>query len=652
MEGTAPDTSDGCTKIDAPMMVPTTIAVARPRPMARTSWVAGRGPEERKRTNCYLNPKSGNLLRGKVVSTLRGSVGYHPKRPRAPRTVPALYSMPPTLESAFQLLFKYRPAVFAEGDLAFGVGGPIAVGLGAATLALCAAILTYRRVGAHSTARDRAVLALIRGAVLLVVVACLFRPMLLLSSPVPQRNFVGVIVDDSRSMQIADDRTASRADVIRSALGTSDSSLIAALRERFQVRLFKFGSSVQRITDLTALGFDGVETRVGDAISNARQELDAVPLSGLVILSDGADNASQAVGAELLSLRARSVPVFTVGIGAERFQRDAEIERVELPRQVLAGTSFIANVIVRQRGFEGDKVMLVVEDDGRVIAQEEIEMPPDGAAAPVRIPVTVRSPGARTLRFAIPLQSNEQVSQNNERRALLDVRHRREKILYVEGEPRPEVAFLRRAVEADSNLQLVVLQRTAENKFLRLNVDGEEELASGFPSSRAELFKYRGIVLGSIEASAFSADQLRMLADFVSVRGGGMLFLGGRRAFGEGGYAGTPLADILPSVRGRRRGAGLADAVHGSDGAGDAGRCRPSGDAARRAAAPPRASRHVADRACPRLERQQGLASQAGRDSVARGHRRDVTASPCWPTSATDAVCRSRCRSRIRTSGT
>src|SRR5688572_28278155 len=36
MVGTAPDTSDGCTKMDAPMMVPTTIAVARPTPMART----------------------------------------------------------------------------------------------------------------------------------------------------------------------------------------------------------------------------------------------------------------------------------------------------------------------------------------------------------------------------------------------------------------------------------------------------------------------------------------------------------------------------------------------------------------------------------------------------------------------------------------
>ena len=39
--------------------------------------------------------------------------------------------------------------------------------------------------------------------------------------------------------------------------------------------------------------------------------------------------------------------------------------------------------------------------------------------------------------------------------------------MYFEGEPRWEVGFLLRAVEDDENLQVVLLQRTAENKFLR-----------------------------------------------------------------------------------------------------------------------------------------------------------------------------------------
>src|SRR5690606_25017649 len=74
------------------------------------------------------------------------------------------------------------------------------------------------------------------------------------------------------------------------------------------------------------------------------------------------------------------------------------------------------------------------------------------------------------------------------------------------------------------------------------------ELATGFPKTREELFAYRGLMLGSIEAGAFTGDQLRMIAEFVDRRGGGLLALGGRRSFSEGGYGGTAVEDVLPVV--------------------------------------------------------------------------------------------------------
>jgi hypothetical protein len=39
-----------------------------------------------------------------------------------------------------------------------------------------------------------------------------------------------------------------------------------------------------------------------------------------------------------------------------------------------------------------------------------------------------------------------------------------------------------------------------------------------------------------------------MIAEFVDVRGGGLLLLGGLHAFAEGGYAGTPIAEVMPVV--------------------------------------------------------------------------------------------------------
>jgi hypothetical protein len=459
------------------------------------------------------------------------------------------------LESLFAFLFKYRPAVFEKGDFAFGSPTSVIVLLLAGALVGVPAILTYAAVRGKSTRRDRWILGSLRAVAILLLVFCLFRPMLLLSAAVPQRNYVGVLIDDSRSMQIADvdagdARPQTRGDVVRHLVAGPDSAVRKALADRFLVRYFRFSSGAQRIASADDVTFAGTSTRLGDAIEHARQELEAVPLSGLVVFSDGADNGRTPLGDELLSLRARSVPVFTVGIGRERFDKDVEIRRVEAARTALKGSAIVADVLVRQRGYGGQKVPLVVEDEGRVIASEEIALPGDGDLAPVRVHVALKDAGPRTLTFKIASQQGEQVTQNNVQQALVVVRDRREKILYVEGEPRSEMGFIRRAVASDSNLQLVTLQRTAENTFQRFDVDNGEELAGGFPKTREELFRYRGIVLGSVDASLFTRDQLQMLADFVGVRGGGLLLLGGRHAFGEGGYAGTPLAPAMPVVIG------------------------------------------------------------------------------------------------------
>jgi hypothetical protein len=302
---------------------------------------------------------------------------------------------------------------------------------------------------------------------------------------------------------------------------------------------------VDSLRDVT---FDAGETHLGAAVEQAREELDAVPLSGLVVLSDGADNSRAPIGDQLLSLRARSVPIFAVGLGAEKFDKDIEIRRVEASHTVLKGGALVADLMVRQRGYAGQRVPLIVEDGGQIVSRDSITLPADGDVSPVRVTVVASQAGPRAFTFRIPTQKDEQVEQNNSQQALVDVRNGREKILYVEGEPRYEMRFIRAAVEADSNLQLVALQRTAENKFLRLSVDSADELESGFPKTRAELFRYRAVILGNIEASFFTHDQLAMLADFVNVRGGGMMFLGGRRAFAEGGYSGTPVADVMPVV--------------------------------------------------------------------------------------------------------
>jgi uncharacterized membrane protein len=448
-------------------------------------------------------------------------------------------------ESLFQFLFEYRPVVFSQGELRFAAWSGSYVAALVALAAVVAAVASYRTTG-RLNPRQRVVLTGLRVALIVLVAVCLFRPVLIVRAAVPQQNFLGVLLDDSRSMQIADHQNRPRADLVRQEFGSPDRGLLKSLSERFVVRTFRFAAAASRLDGEDDLTFTGGQTRLGPALDGARQELAGLPLAGLVVISDGADTAADALGESLLALKAQGIPVYTVGVGRETLAKDIQIGRINTPRVALKGTTLMIDVIVSQTGFDGKTVTLDVEDDGRIVGSQQVQLPSDGSAATARVRFTVSDAGPRVFRFRIPPQDGELVVENNAREAMIDVRDRRERILYFEGEPRFEVGFIRRAVHDDPNLSLVVLQRTADNKYMRLGVDGPDELVAGFPKTREELFAYRGLILGSIEAGAFSGDQLRMIAEFVDRRGGGLLMLGGGRSFSEGGYAGTSVGDVLP----------------------------------------------------------------------------------------------------------
>lgn len=444
-------------------------------------------------------------------------------------------------ESVFELLFKYRPLLFERGELAFSAppGWLLATGGGLAVLAGA----TYLRARGRAGAGRRGGLAVLRLSLLAVLLLLLSRPVLLIPTIVPQQNYLAVLVDDSRSMRL-DDGVA-RAGFVEETLLDPASELRRSLESRFRLRFYRFSADAQRLGEGEAPAYAGTRTRLGRALDRVRDELASVPLSGIILATDGADHAPADLEASLTRLRAAGLPVFAIGVGSDDPGRDVELVSVSAPATVLAGSRTAADVVLEHTGFRGRSVTLQVEQDGRLVGTREVRLGDDGATT-VRVEFDAPEPGHLPFRFRIPVAEGERVERNNERQALVRVRSGPEKVLYFEGEPRHEVAFLRRAIAGDEALQLVVLQRTDEERYLRLGVDSAAELADGFPVTREELFAYRGLVLGSVEASHFTHDQLEMIGEFVERRGGGLLMLGGRRAFAEGGWGGTPVEPVLP----------------------------------------------------------------------------------------------------------
>jgi uncharacterized membrane protein len=450
------------------------------------------------------------------------------------------------LDAIFQALFSYRPVVFQQGEFRFDVTTASLVAAALVGVVAAAAIFTYRRVQVNEgSVRDRVVLTALRLAALGVVLFCLFRPTLAVRASVNQQNVVAVVVDDSQSMQIPDVDGKPRGAFVQEQWGAPDSPLMKPLADRFLVRVFRFSSTAGRAPSVKDLTFSGTQTKLGTALDGVREELAGLPVAGIVLVSDGADTSESSLAKALLGLKAEKTPVFTVGVGGQRLERDIQVDRVSTPRTVLKESSLLLDVVVTHSGYAGKTITVDVEDEGTIVGSEKVTLPSNGTPASVRVRAVASESGPRLFKFRVAPQDGETVTQNNTREALINVRDARERILYYEGEPRFEMKFLRRAVADDKNLLSVALQRTADNKYMRL--DGEpDEVVGGFPKTRDELFRYRGLILGSIEAGAFSGDQLQMIADFVDKRGGGLLMIGGARSFGEGGYGGTPVADALP----------------------------------------------------------------------------------------------------------
>ncbi|HUD98426.1 MAG TPA: glutamine amidotransferase [Bryobacteraceae bacterium] len=442
----------------------------------------------------------------------------------------------------FEFLFKYPGAVFQKGQFVLLASWPVWIFL-LGVIAAGALLLWHvrRNQGALTGARPF-VIWMLETAMIALLLFLLWHPAISIATLRPQQNVVAVLVDDSRSMAIQEGSQTRSAQ----AAAVLDHKLLAALGQKVQVRLYRFGKEADRIQKVAQLTASEPATRLGDSLQQVLAESSTLPLGAVVLLSDGADNSGGIDLDTISEIRRRHIPVHTIGFGREKPEKDVEITDAVLPAHALADSRLSALVTFRQYGYAGQKALVAVHDAGKVIASREVQFKSDGAPQSESLLFNAGLAGPKTLEITIDPLPGEENRGNNSLRRLVDVESRKPRILYMEGEPRWEFKFIRRAAEDDQSLQLASMLRTTQNKIYRQAFSDPHELEEGFPGKAEELFSFDGLIIGSVEANYFTQTQQDLIREFANRRGGGILFLGGRFALAEGGYAHSPMAELLP----------------------------------------------------------------------------------------------------------
>lgn len=448
----------------------------------------------------------------------------------------------------FELFFKYPSAVFAKGHIVLlGAWPKWVLGLLLlATAAGLALLIRSRFAQAAATVKNwrLGIIWLLQFAVAAIVLLLLWQPAILITQLNPQQNIIAVVVDDSRSMGIADGGTARISEAVKSLQG----GVLTDLQKKFQTRLYKLDGNLTRINSLDELKASEPVTHIGDGIKQLADETAGLPIGAVVLLSDGADNSGGIDRDTIAALRSRRIPVHTVGFGEEQVPKDTEVDEVNIAPRALANSRLSARVSFHQRGYAGSKTTLKVRDGDKVLASQPVTLAADGTTQTEDLLFDIGAAGTKSLRFSLDPLPGEENQANNLVERLVDVESNTRRVLYVEGEPRWEYKFIRRAEDDDHSVQLVSMLRTTENKIYRQGIDDPKELADGFPSKAEDLFKYQGLIIGSVEANYFTPAQQDLIQQFVDVRGGGALLLAGSSSLADGGWAASGMANLLPVV--------------------------------------------------------------------------------------------------------
>ncbi len=425
----------------------------------------------------------------------------------------------------------------------------------------------------------------------LALAFCLLEPLVRSERPRPGANLFVLLSDASRSMDVRDaNGGATRGSKLQDAL--RQPAWQARLAEVFDVRNYEFDETLRNVGSFADLKFEGQGSRLSAALQTLKQRHRDRPVAGVLLFTDG--NATDVADEGFADLEWLDglPPIYPILVGNQRPPRDARIGGVGVTQTLFETTPVTVRAEAAADGMNGRTLLaelldqegdiLQTKDMGKVVPERRLTadflVKPDRTGA-LFYQVRVRDK-ASPRTFEEGARSDEATLDNNRRWVVAQRGKGPYRVLYVGGRPNWEFKFLRRALQADEEVELIGLLRIAkrEAKFdfrgrqgeransvfrgfdpdeeaaeqydqpvlLRMGKLDEGELSDGFPKSPADLFRYDAIILDDLEADFFTADQLNLMHRFVSVRGGGLLMLGGQESFVEGGYRNTRLDELLP----------------------------------------------------------------------------------------------------------
>lgn len=282
----------------------------------------------------------------------------------------------------------------------------------------------------------------------------------------------------------------------------------------------------------------GTQTRLGDAIRTVVNRERGGSLAGIVLATDGGQNAGLAGEVAARLAEAAGIPIYAIGIGSDQEPVNVRVVDLEAPRRVFPGDKFQVTGYVQAYGLAGRMVTVqlysapgsapledadALREHAAYEEERSVRLPADGELLSLQFEVTPGEPGARQylLRVVPPEQDVE--SRDNQKVARVQVVARQSRVLLIAGGPSREFRFLRNQLFRDHDVTLDVWLQSAGPGASQ----EAAHLLTEFPTTAEALFEYDSIVAFDPDWLQLDELQLELLERWVAQQAGGLVVLAG-----------------------------------------------------------------------------------------------------------------------------
>ena len=430
--------------------------------------------------------------------------------------------------------------------------GRAGIGLGLAVVAgvLVLAWLSTRRI---PSPWRRATLVSLRTAAAICALILFLEPAIELRQVAREPNRVAVLVDDSLSMGLRDLAGGPTRAARARAIIDASSGAFTRWRADHHIDFYTFSDALVPSSEPTVGTAPpaGKATLVRQALEQVRARYQGSDLAAVVLVSDGIGTGDFAEGAGLGAardfLRSLGTRVHTVW-AARPGLKDVAVSKILADEFAFARTVVKVEAVIRSTGYGARRIPVTLSSDGTALRRKWVDIASGDREARVEFEFTPAKVGKYVYEISTPVADDEAVAENNSRSFVLRVIRDKIRVLQVVGQPSWDVRALRGMLKQNPNVDLIsfFILRTQDDI---LNASNDELSLIPFPTQ--ELFEeqlpsFDLIVLQNFDFAPYGiAPYLENIKSYV-MGGGGLVMLGGALSFGAGGYAGTPVADVLP----------------------------------------------------------------------------------------------------------